>query len=1095
LKVRIAYPTTTEQAILPILHPRQMSQQPTPPTVFISYTWDSEAHKDWVKALADRLLGNGIAVTLDQYDCRPGDNFLAFMENAKRADRVLCILTEDYKRKVDQRQRGGGYEGQIISAELYADGLSSKFIPVLRSGNLELSTPVCLQGHAGVDMRGSAVFDDALTGLLKTLHGLSDKPALGPIPDFVTLAKTSDKPPDESDTLLAALRTAVMDESPLPEWDGPSLQAIKAHPPRDLDEYRLARIAEWSQPRYELNRRFTRLTLLLDQGPDTQGTRWQPQPKRFDDLRKVLAEVSEPLVLLGPPGCGKSTLLRRLELDLALEALRQPDQAYLSLFLPLSRYRTPHETPQAWLEQEWALRNPGKHLPSFGELLHRGRFVLLLDAVNEMPHADAEGYRNAIAQWRDYLAELAVAAPAVRVVFSCRKLDYSAELSVPHVRIEELDDAQVEEFLTLYNPEQGPALWRQLRGTPQLGLFRSPFYLKLLLAQAGNAVMQGRASLFTGFVHQALLREVQANNPLFRSGHLLDEWDYQRIVRREPLQGHELAGGSPLFPALSGFAHALQHQRGTAQDARIRVKRTEALAMLGKDVLEAGVALQVLDVDGLDVLFVHQLFQEYFAARAVVDTPEPGLAKTAWRATEMSPNLAETLQALADADPLPAAPATGWEETFLLAVEMLDQPAAFISALAKVNLPLAGRCAALLSHNEISRHSGMDRRNPDCRDAAKEISPELCQQLQHELLARSREPKADLRARIAAAYALGELGDPRFARHTGPHGDYLKPPMVAVKGGVYTLGSDEGLFADEAPAHAVPVKGFSIAQFPVTNAEWRCFQDAGGYEDEQWWDTAAAKRWRQGIGTAEGPKQRLRENRQHLRDHPTHLQESLNQGRINSQQAEEWESHRTATDAEFESQLERWFPRGRQTQPRHWEDSAYNAPSQPVVGVCWHEARAYCAWLTAQTGQAYRLATEAEWEAAARGLPQRPWFIGRRKPKAYPWGDRFEPSRCNSFAAHLRGTNPVGVFPSGDSAAGVAELSGNVWEWTSSLYRPYPYNSADGRENADVADGQRVFRGGSFGDSQNPVRCASRLNLGPDHRYYDNGFRIVVSPW
>jgi len=544
----------------------------------------------------------------------------------------------------------------------------------------------------------------------------------------------------------------------------------------------------------------------------------------------------------------------------------------------------------------------------------------------------------------------------------------------------------------------------------------------------------------------------------------------------------------------------------------------------GKDVLEAGVALQVLDVDGADVLFVHQLFQEYFAARAVVDKPEPGLAKSAWRAAEMSPSLNETLQALADSDPLPAAPSTGWEETFLLAVEMLDDPAAFITELAKVNLPLAGRCAALLKHNEMSRHSGMDRRNPDCMDAAKArhpwslgsgapcrndeenhhstalkirtpISPELCQRLQRELLARSRDPTADLRARIAAAHALGELGDPRFPKAKGPHGDYLQPPLVAVKGGVYTIGSDGGLYADEAPAHTVAITGFSIAQFPVTNAEWRCFQEAGGYDDEQWWDTDAAKRWRRGEGTAEGPKQRQHEIRQQLRDNPAQIQEWLNQGRITSQQVEYLEFLRTATDADFEAQLEQWYPPGRQTQPRYWDDSAYNAPAQPVIGVCWHEVRAYCAWLSAQTGQAYRLPTEAEWEAAARGLPQRQWLIGRRKARVYPWGDTFEPSHCNTFESHVRGTTPVGVFPMGDSAEGVADLSGNVWEWTGSVYRPYPYKLAEDRENPQIADERRVARGGSWCLNLDYARAAYRYYFHPVVRYSFIGFRLVcVAP-
>ncbi|MDC8444943.1 MAG: hypothetical protein LV471_03335 [Nitrosomonas sp.] len=123
-------------------------------------------------------------------------------------------------------------------------------------------------------------------------------------------------------------------------------------------------------------------------------------------------------------------------------------------------------------------------------------------------------------------------------------------------------------------------------------------------------------------------------------------------------------------------------------------------------------------------------------------------------------------------DALPGLPTTGWEETFTLAAAMTADADAFVRALAKVNLPLAGRSAA----------------QPDVT-----VSAELRADLQHRLVARSRDIDTDLRARILAGDALGGLGDPRFKAQQGPLGRYLLPPMIAVDGGRYTIGSDEGL--------------------------------------------------------------------------------------------------------------------------------------------------------------------------------------------------------------------------------------------------------------------------------------------------------------
>jgi formylglycine-generating enzyme required for sulfatase activity len=606
---------------------------------------------------------------------------------------------------------------------------------------------------------------------------------------------------------------------------------------------------------------------------------------------------------------------------------------------------------------------------------------------------------------------------------------------VTHVRIEQLGDPQVEEFLTLYDAQRGAALWQQLRGTPQLDLFRSPFYLRLLLSQAGEdgAALSGKAALFTGFVRQALRRETDAGNPLFRPGLLLGKHDHARIIRHEWRNANDLPSCAPLLPALCQLAFALQARRAPGEASRVRVPYDDALELLGdqqgEELLHAGVALQVLEVQWDDVFYVHQLLQEYFAARALAATPQSELAASAWRADQISPTLDEVLAGLADSDPLPEAPTTGWEETFVLAAAMAHAPADFVSALMAVNLPLAGRCAA----------------QPDVH-----LPDALRSGLQQALVERSRDPAADLRARIAAARALGGLGDPRFTGHRGAYGDYLLPPLLDVAQGRYAIGSDEGVYNNETPVHLVQLAAFSIAQFPVTNAEWRLFIAAGAYDDERWWEGKAAQDWQRGEGTAE-----------------------------------DWEKIRSMGESEFEALLDDWYPAGRQTQPGYWNDPAYNHSAQPVVGISWHEARAYCSWLSAQAGQCWRLPSEVEWEAAARGTAAR----------RYAWGEDFDAGFCNAVETHVRGTTPVGVFPGGDTPEGLVDISGNVYEWTSSAFHSYPYAADVKREDPEQADARRVLRGGGWNHLRDFARCAFRGHYDPGVRLTHVGLRLVcVSP-
>jgi len=793
-------------------------------------------------------------------------------------------------------------------------------------------------------------------------------------------------------------------------------------------------------------------------------------------LRAVLAAVPDPaLVLLGAPGSGKSTLLRHFELDNARTARASEDDPTakpITFFVALNGYgprgADPPPRPLDWLGERWQTQNP--NLPPLDALLQQRRVTLLLDALNEMPQTGPESLRN----WKTFLAELSQRYPGNRVLFSCRSLDYSATLSskdlpVPQVRIEALSDAQIQQFLELYCPDHYTALWDNLAGSPQLDVLRSPYFLKLLVAQTTHGeIPEGHAALFGGFARQALQREIEADHPLFQPGALLGERDRQRFGQpRHWKTPHELPRQGLLFDKLSHLAFEMQARRQPGEASQVRIAYPDALDLLahacGDDVLKAGEALGVLEEDlGRDeVLYIHQLLQEYFAARWLAAHPEPHWVQVEWRADRVSPSLPDTLAGLADADPMPPLPGTGWEETAVLAAAMAPDPDAFVTDLMAANLALAGRAAS----------------QPDVA-----VSESTKDSLRQALIERTQDPAADLRARIAAGLALGELGDPHWRRCQGPHGDYLLPPLIAIPGGAYSIGSDEGLYEREAPVHAVDLQPFQLGQFPVTHAEYALFIKAGGYEDERWWDTDAARAWQCGESTAEGAKQQWRENRQTLQAQFDDIRDWQRQGRITSKQADDWEHIARMDDDAFEALLEDWYPPGRQTQPAFWNDEAFNNPAQPVVGISWFEARAYCAWLSAQTGQPFRLPSEAEWEAAAR----------RRDGRRYAYGDTFDAKLCNAFESHIRRTTPVGVFPGGETLEGLIDLTGNTWDWTGSKYQPYPYDAADGREDpAGVA--RRVVRGGAWNGFQSHARAAFRGDRAPGYRDSGIGFRLACS--
>jgi formylglycine-generating enzyme required for sulfatase activity len=193
--------------------------------------------------------------------------------------------------------------------------------------------------------------------------------------------------------------------------------------------------------------------------------------------------------------------------------------------------------------------------------------------------------------------------------------------------------------------------------------------------------------------------------------------------------------------------------------------------------------------------------------------------------------------------------------------------------------------------------------------------------------------------------------------------------------------------------------------------------------------------------------------------------------------------------AAFESWLESWLvshgvPGGRYTRPHFFQDSAFNAPLQPVVGVCWHEGRAYCAWLSAQTDQTYRLPTEHEWEAAARGQARRP----------YAYDGEFDPAKGNTYETRLKRATPAGVFPEGDTPEGISDLAANTSDWTSSPWVSDGVPEVSAGAGNDASPVRRVVCGANWGTVRIHAYAAIRHRGELEWRNPVVGFRVVCVP-
>ncbi len=657
--------------------------------------------------------------------------------------------------------------------------------------------------------------------------------------------------------------------------------------------------------------------------------------------------------------------------------------------------------------------------PDFAEALKtaiaNGNCLLVFDGLDEAPTSQRALVRLAV-------EEFCAGHPGNRSLVTCRFRSYEGKAclaSFKAVTLAPFDDTQLAAFIEhwydalpqKFNAEQAAAKKADLQEAVQRlpeDLVRNPLLLTTLANMHTNSLELPRQRI-------KLYKNASAL--------LLQRWHAHKAGKVSLIETLGLQSDKEIYRALWELGYFAQ--KGERGQAAADIPQAEAIniltkhfAPLDKPLVAAGEFLDFVDqtaglligrggAAGNVYAFPHRTFQEYFAGCH--------LAKG-------SRDFKRALRSLLEEGDY-------WRLTAQLGIEEFlyndnnDSPAMDVAySLCPLHEPTLNDAKAwrgVLWAGHFALEIGAAR---IAQDDMPEGGVEFLERVRSRLISIFEKNLLPSLERADAGFVLGKLGDPR-------EGVCALPPVwVELPGGRFTMGSNEGR-DDEKPLHEVEVSPFKISKYPITNAQFAEFMNAGGYREQKWW----------------------------------------------SEQG--WEYR----------QKEDWI------EPRLWKNDDFNLPNQPVVGVSWFEAEAFCNWLNAQLTKPkeqktnVRLPTEAEWEFAARG----------KEGRKYPWGEEEPtPERAN-YERLINRPTAVGSYAKGVTPEGIFDLAGNVWEWCLDFYDEKYYAACKKKgvvKNPLCAKESwgRVLRGGSYRDDANCLRGSLRGRFNPDDRSNFLGFRVCA---
>ncbi len=808
------------------------------------------------------------------------------------------------------------------------------------------------------------------------------------------------------------------------------------------------------------------------------------------------------LVVLGDPGAGKTTFLKYLALRLAQaegEALGLGSR--LPVLLPLSAYANALAEADISLDRfiaDYYHQRVGELslAPLLATALADGQALLLLDGLDEVKSSPQR--RLVVDRVVDFFC--AYRRQGNKFILTSRIVGYRevrpTTEGLAECTLVDFEIAEITDFIDKWTT----ALERAARGdTPVAAEAAGRERAELLAAVARNPGVRDLAANPLLLTILALMKRQGITLPERRVElyqkyveTLLKHWNLARGLDRPASRDLDVIETIRVLAPLALWMHQTSPGVGLVKREALLRQLTGILAERGQPEPEQAArqlladarehASLLLERGAGEYGFIHLTFQEYLAAVAI-----------AHRAQRGPEAVVDFLAGYVGDD--------NWREVTLLTIAYLgliqqwDELAGRVVRQLIKNSPGEPGQAVVLAGQAVADAwpGGVD---PATKNWLGQVLAKT--------MAADRRVKPHLRA--AAGDALAKLGDRR------PGVDLLSPfpppeerlgvrtlpdlEFCFIPAGPFWLGSpaeDDQAYADEKPLHRVVLPyDYWLGRYPVTVAQFDAFVAARGYQNPAYWPEAIANgAWQAG---------KFRRRLYDLKDNKIVVV--------------------------GEEEVDRPYDFG----------EPFNLPNHPAVGISWYEALAFCRWLEEQlavnseqlsvnsgqlsvnrgqlgsggslatwrdllTVKGYRLTlpSEAEWEKAARGPS-----TGSGQARRYPWGDEPDPNRANYEDTKLETTSAVGCFPGGVSPYGCEEMSGNVWEWTRSLWgrdwqKPdfrYPYEPTAGRENLQAGtDVLRVLRGGSLHLDHVSVRCAVRNRINPHLGSSTFGFRLVVSPF